>query len=43
MARLTAEPDEIDCILGIGADRADAIATPILKQVKSAVGMIARH
>ena len=42
MARLTAEPDEIDRILGIGADRANAIATPILKQVKSAIGMIAR-
>ena len=43
MARLTAEPDEIDRILGIGADRADAIANPILKQVKSAIGMIASH
>ena len=40
MARLMAQPDEIDRILGDGADRADAIAQPILKQVKDAVGMI---
>ena len=40
MARLMAEPDEIDRILGDGAARADAIAAPVLKQVKDAIGMI---
>jgi tryptophanyl-tRNA synthetase len=40
MARLMAQPDEIDRILGDGAERADAIAQPVLKQVKDAIGMI---
>ena len=40
MARLMAEPDEIDRILGDGAARADAIAQPVLRQVKDAIGMI---
>lgn len=40
MARLMAQPDEIDRILGDGAIRADAIAQPVLKQVKDAIGMI---
>jgi tryptophanyl-tRNA synthetase len=40
MARLMAQPDEIDRILGDGATRADAIAQPVLKQVKDAIGMI---
>jgi len=40
MARLMAEPDEIDRILGAGAERADAIAQPVLAKVKDAIGMI---
>ena len=40
MALLMAQPDEIDRILGDGAIRADAIAQPVLKQVKDAIGMI---
>ncbi|WP_045387141.1 tryptophan--tRNA ligase [Falsirhodobacter sp. alg1] len=40
MNRLMAEPDEIDAILGRGAERADAIATPILNDVYDIVGMI---
>jgi tryptophanyl-tRNA synthetase len=34
------DPAEIDRILGAGADRADAIARPILDQVYDIVGMI---
>lgn len=40
MAELTANPAEIDRILGEGAARADAIARPILEQVYDIVGMI---
>ncbi|WP_136684795.1 tryptophan--tRNA ligase [Falsirhodobacter xinxiangensis] len=40
MNRLMAEPDEIDAILGRGAERADAIARPIFDDVKDIVGMI---
>ncbi|MCW1918504.1 tryptophan--tRNA ligase [Rhodobacter sp. KR11] len=40
MNRLMKDPAEIDRILGAGADRADAIARPILNQVKDIVGMI---
>jgi len=40
MAELTAEPDEIDRILGRGADRADAIARPIVDQVYEIAGMV---
>ncbi|QUS34823.1 tryptophan--tRNA ligase [Falsirhodobacter algicola] len=40
MNRLLAEPDEIDAILGRGAERADAIAAPILSDVQDIVGMI---
>jgi len=40
MADLTANPDEIDRILGDGAARADAIARPILAQVHEITGMI---
>jgi len=40
MAELTASPDEIDRILGEGADRAEAIARPILEQVYDIVGMV---
>ncbi len=40
MAELAADPVEIDRILGEGADRAEAIARPILDQVYEIVGMI---
>ncbi len=40
MHRLMADPAEIDRILGEGADRADAIAAPILAQVYDIVGMV---
>lgn len=40
MNRLMKDPAEIDRILGAGADRADAIARPILDQVYDIVGMI---
>jgi tryptophanyl-tRNA synthetase len=40
MNRLMADPAEIDRILGDGADRADAIARPILNRTKEIVGMI---
>ena len=40
MNRLMADPAEIDRILGRGAAQADAIARPILDQVKDIVGMI---
>ena len=40
MNRLMADPGEIDRILADGADRADAIARPILEQVYDITGMI---
>ncbi|MCT4554091.1 MAG: tryptophan--tRNA ligase [Pelagimonas sp.] len=40
MARLMETPDEIDAILGRGADRARAIAAPILKQTYDIIGMV---
>ena len=40
MNRLMADPAEIDRILGEGADRADALARPILEQVYDITGMI---
>ena len=40
MKRLMADPGEIDRILGTGADRADAIAQPILARTFDIVGMI---
>jgi tryptophanyl-tRNA synthetase len=40
MTRLMQDPAEIDRILGEGADRADAIARPILEQVYQITGMI---
>jgi tryptophanyl-tRNA synthetase len=44
MAELTRAPDEIDRILGRGADRAEAIARPIVDQVYEIVGMVrSRH
>ena len=40
MSQLMQDTDEIDRILGAGADRADAIARPILNDVYDIVGMI---
>ncbi len=40
MNRYMQDPAEIDRILGQGADRADAIAAPILAKTKEIVGMI---
>jgi len=38
MANFLADPAQIDAILRAGADRANAIAQPILKDTKAAVG-----
>ena len=44
MNRLMKDPAEIDRILGQGADRADAIARPILARTRDIIGMIrSRH
>jgi tryptophanyl-tRNA synthetase len=40
MTRLMQDPAEIDRILGEGADRADALARPILEDVYRIIGMI---
>jgi len=40
MARLMAEPDEIDRILAAGGDRAEAIALPILARTYDIVGLV---
>lgn len=40
MAELAADPARIDRILGEGAERAEAIARPILEQVYEIVGMV---
>ncbi|WP_372839818.1 tryptophan--tRNA ligase [Phaeovulum sp.] len=40
MTRLMADPAEIDRILGAGAERADAIAAPILAKTLDIVGMV---
>ncbi|TRW95449.1 tryptophan--tRNA ligase [Paracoccus sp. M683] len=40
MTEYMADPAEIDRILGNGADRADAIATPILNRTKDIIGLI---
>ena len=40
MARLMADPAEIDRILGAGAERADAIARPILERTYDIMGMV---
>ena len=42
MARLMADPTEIDRILGNGAQRANIIAAPVLEKVKNAIGIVAR-
>jgi tryptophanyl-tRNA synthetase len=41
MTRLLADPTEIDRILGRGAERADAIARPILAKTYEIVGLVA--
>ena len=44
MSQLMQDTDEIDRILGVGANQADAIARPIVDQVYDIVGMIrSRH
>ncbi|KAB2883444.1 MAG: tryptophan--tRNA ligase [Albidovulum sp.] len=40
MKRLMADPAEIDRLLGQGAERADALARPILERTQDIVGMI---
>ncbi len=40
MRRLLAEPKHIDAILGEGAARADAIAAPIMREVKDIIGFV---
>ena len=40
MRRLLADPSHIDAILGEGAKRADAIAAPILREVKDIIGFV---
>ena len=40
MARLMQDPAEIDRILGLGADRADALARPILGACHDLIGMV---
>ncbi|MGL5011187.1 MAG: tryptophan--tRNA ligase, partial [Paracoccaceae bacterium] len=40
MSRLMEQPDEIDRILGDGAERAEALARPVVEQVYDIVGMI---
>ena len=42
MARLMADPTEIDRILGDGAQRANIIASPVLEKVKNAIGIVAQ-
>ncbi|MCC0076070.1 MAG: tryptophan--tRNA ligase [Rhodobacter sp.] len=44
MGRLMQDPAEIDRILGLGADRADAIARPIMERTYEILGMVrSRH
>jgi tryptophanyl-tRNA synthetase len=40
MARLMADPAEIDRILGKGAERAEAIARPIVERTYDIVGLV---
>jgi len=40
LRRLLAAPDQIDAVLGQGAEQADAIAQPILKQIHEIVGFL---
>jgi tryptophanyl-tRNA synthetase len=43
ITRYAADPAEIDRILGRGAERAEAIATPILAEVRDLVGFVPRR
>ena len=40
MKRLLDDPDEIDTLLRDGAERARAIASPILREVEEIVGFL---
>ena len=40
MLRLTADPGQIDAVLRDGAERAQAIAEPIMNEVKDIVGLL---
>lgn len=40
MRRLLADPAEIDAILKVGAEKASAIAEPVLKEVRSIIGFL---
>lgn len=40
MKRLCGDPDHVDQVLSVGADRATEIATPILAEVKKLVGLL---
>jgi tryptophanyl-tRNA synthetase len=42
MRRLLADPSHIDAILGAGAERAEAIAAPVMRAVKDIVGFVRR-
>ena len=41
-AELERDPAEVARILGVGADRAEAIAAPVLQRVRDAVGLLRR-
>jgi tryptophanyl-tRNA synthetase len=41
MQKLLADPAEIDRVLKTGASRADAIAAPIMQEVRRLVGFVA--
>jgi tryptophanyl-tRNA synthetase len=41
-AELERDPAEVARILGVGADRAEAIAAPVLRRVRDAVGLLPR-
>ena len=43
MRRLLADPGHVDAILSDGADRAAAIAAPIMRDVKDIVGFVRRR
>ncbi|MDX2287451.1 MAG: tryptophan--tRNA ligase [Hyphomicrobiaceae bacterium] len=43
ITRMTDDPEALDAILADGADRADAIARPILNDVKDVVGFVRRR
>ena len=42
-SRLLTDPDALDAALRLGAERAEAIAMPILKRTKEIVGFLPRH